>query len=201
VDFMEYSELSKLLKDKSKDVKFYPTIYFEGMKTGIVVKKYNNFIDGLIVASGCYYNVSTLERQLDMFSEIFKKPIRYIVYPTITYNYSRLDYSPPTDRLIMATLSIALNSSDGLIIWRDLDNPVIQEHMKNRHDKQYLSNISDSREVQISHEKRDNSNQLSISKNAYNTCHSWSKKYNEAYDKWMRLPEEKEEDWKRKILY
>jgi hypothetical protein len=202
VDFMEYSELSKLLKDKSKDVKFYPTIYFEGMKTGIVVKKYNNFIDGLVVASGCYYNVSTLERQLDMFSEIFKKPIRYIVYPTITYNYSRLDYSPPTDRLIMATLSIALNSSDGLIIWRDLDNPVIQEHMKNRHDKQYLSNISDSREVQISHEKRDNSNQLSISKNAYNTCHSWSKKYNEAYDKWMKLPEEKkEEDWKRKILY
>jgi hypothetical protein len=73
--------------------------------------------------------------------------------------------------------------------------------MKNRHDKQYLSNISDSREVQISHEKRDNSNQLSISKNAYNTCHSWSKKYNEAYDKWMKLPEEKEEDWKRKILY
>jgi hypothetical protein len=201
VDFMEHSELSKLLKDKSKDVKFYPTIYFEGIKTGIVVKKYNNFIDGLIVASGCYYNVSTLERQLDMFSEIFKKPIRYIVYPTITYNYSRLDYSPPTDRLIMATLSIALNSSDGLIIWRDLDNPVIQEHMKNRHDKQYLSNISDSREVQISHEKRDNSNQLSISKNAYNTCHSWSKKYNEAYDKWMKLPEEKEEDWKRKILY
>jgi len=200
VDFMEYSELSKLLKHKSKDVKFYPTIYFEGIKTGIVVKKYNNFIDGLVVASGCYYNVSTLERQLDIFSEIFKKPIRYIVYPTITYNYTRLDYSPPTDRLIMATLSIALNSSDGLIIWRDLDNPVIQEHMKNRLDKQYLSNISNSREVQINHEKIDNSSQLSISKNVYNTCNSWSKKYNEAYDKWMKLPEEKE-DWKKKILH
>jgi hypothetical protein len=202
VDFMEYSELSKSLKDKSKDVKFYPTIYFEGIKTGIVVKKYNNFIDGLVVASGCYYNVSTLERQLDMFSEIFKKPIRYIVYPTITYNYSRLDYSPPTERLIMATLSIALNSSDGLIIWRDLDNPVIQEHMKNRHDKQYLSDISSSREAQISHEKRDDSSQLSLSKNVYNTCNSWSKKYNEAYDMWTKLPEEKKEvDWKKKILY
>jgi hypothetical protein len=202
VDFMEYSKLSKLLKDKNKDVKFYPTIYFEGIKTGIVVKKYNNFIDGLVVASGCYYNVSTLERQLDMFSEIFKKPIRYIVYPTITYNYSRLDYSPPTERLIMATLSIALNSSDGLIIWRDLDNPVIQEHMKNRHDKQYLSDISSSREAQISHEKRDDSSQLSLSKNVYNTCNSWSKKYNEAYDMWTKLPEEKKEvDWKKKILY
>jgi hypothetical protein len=202
MDFMEYSKLSKLLKDKSKDVKFYPTVYFEGIKTGIVVKKYNNFIDGLVVASGCYYNVSTLERQLDIFSEIFKKPIRYIVYPTITYNYSRLDYSPPTDRLIMATLSIALNSSDGLIIWRDLDNPVIEKHMKNRHDKQYLSDISNSREVQISHEKGDNSSQLSLSKNVYNTCNSWSKKYNEAYDMWTKLPEEKKEvDWKKKILY
>jgi len=123
VDFMEYSGLSELLKEKSKGVKFYPTVYFEGRKTGIVVKKYDNFIDGLIVASGCYYNVSTLERQLHIFSEIFKKPISYIVYPTITYNYSKLDYNPPSDRLIMATLSIASNASDGLIVWRDLDNP------------------------------------------------------------------------------
>jgi hypothetical protein len=59
IDFMEHSELSKLLKHKSKDVKFYPTVYFEGKKTGIVVKKYNNFVDGLVVASGCYYNVSS----------------------------------------------------------------------------------------------------------------------------------------------
>ena len=61
IDFMEYSGLSEQLKDKRKDVKFYPTVYFEGRKTGIVVKKYENFIDGLVVASGCYYNVSTLE--------------------------------------------------------------------------------------------------------------------------------------------
>jgi hypothetical protein len=93
VDFMEYSKLSQILKDKSKEVKFYPTVYFEGRKTGIVVKKYDNYIDGLVVATGCYYNVSTLERQLQIFSEIFKKPIRYVVYPTITYNYSKLDYS------------------------------------------------------------------------------------------------------------
>jgi hypothetical protein len=201
VDFMEYSRLSELLKDKSKDVKFYPTVYFEGRKTGTVVKKYNNFIDGLVVASGCYYNVSTLERELGIFSEIFKKPIRYIIYPTITYNYSKLDYSPPTDRLIMATLSIALNSTDGLIIWRDLDNPVIQEHMKSRHDERYLSDISDSREVQISREKIETSNKLSEPKNVHNTCNIWSKKYNEAYDKWIKLPEEKHDNWKKKILY
>jgi hypothetical protein len=202
VDFMEYSGLSELLKDKSKDVKFYPTVYFEGRKTGIVVKKYDNFIDGLIVASGCYYNVSTLERQLHIFSEIFKKPIRYIIYPTITYNYSKLDYSPPSDRLIMATLSIASNSSDGLIIWRDLDNPVIQEHMNNRHDKQYLSDISNSKEKQISDENIDSNIKLSETKNVHNTCNGWSKKYNEAYDMWIKLPAEKDHyDWEKKILY
>jgi len=202
MDFMEYSELSKELKHKSKDVKFYPTVYFEGTKTGTVVNKYKNFIDGLVVASGCYYNVSTLERQLEIFSEIFDKPIRYVVYPTITYNYSKLDYSPPTDRLIMATLSIALNSSDGLIIWRDADNPVIQEHMENRHDKEYLSNISNSKDVQISDEKIETNSKFSISNKVHNTCNSWSKKYNEAYDKWTKIPEEEENnEWKKKILY
>ena len=201
VDFMEYSGLSELLKEKSKDVKFYPTVYFEGRKTGIVVKKYENFIDGLIVASGCYYNVSTLERQLHIFSEIFKKPIRYIVYPTITYNYSKLDYSPPSDRLIMATLSIASNASDGLIIWRDVDNPVIQEHMNNRHDKQYLSDISNSKEKQISDENINNTIK-SETENVHNTCNGWSEKYNEAYDMWIKLPARKDhDDWKKRILY
>ncbi len=38
----------------------------------------------------------------------------------------------------MAPLSIASNSSDGLVIWRDADNPVIQKHMENRQDKRYL---------------------------------------------------------------
>ena len=202
VDFMEYSKLSEILKDKSKQVKFYPTVYFEGRKTGIVVKKYDNYIDGLVVATGCYYNVSTLERQLQIFSEIFKKPIRYVVYPTITYNYSKLDYSPPTDRLIRATLSIASNSSDGLIIWRDLDNPVIQEHMENRHDKQYLSQIYNSKEKQIRDENIGRTTEFSGLKNAHNTCNSWSKKYNEAYDEWIKTPSEIERDnWEKKILY
>jgi len=202
VDFMEYSKLSEILKDKSKEVKFYPTVYFEGRKTGIVVKKYDNYIDGLVVATGCYYNVSTLERQLHIFSEIFKKPIRYVVYPTITYNYSKLDYSPPTDRLIMATLSIASNSSNGLIIWRDLDNPVIQEHMENRHDKQYLFQIYNAKEKQIGDENSGRTTELSGLKNVYNTCNSWSKKYNEAYDEWIKAQSElQRDDWEKKLLY
>ncbi len=200
IDFMEYTMLSKSLEHKNKNVKFYPTIYFEGKKTGIIVNKYNNFIDGLVIASGCYYNVSILERQLDMFSEIFKKPMRYIVYPTITYNYSRLDYSPPTDRLILATLSIASTYSHGLIVWRDLDNPVIQEHMKYRHDKQYLLDISNSKQAQIKEEIMD-TNGKSMKSKLNTSCSNWAKKYNEAYDKWINLPEGEEDDkWKKTIL-
>jgi len=202
IDFMEHSGLSKLLEHKGKDVKFYPTVYFEGRKTGIVVKKYNNFIDGLVVASGCYYNVSSLEKELTVFTEIFKKPIRYVIYPTITYNYSKQDYNPPTDRLIKATLSIASNSSDGLIIWRDLDNPVIQEYMNSRDNEQYLSDISKSKELQISDENRENTTKLSNPGHLHTSCENWSKKYNEAYNNWINLPEQEkeEEEWKRKIL-
>ena len=36
---MEDTQLSVELKHKSEDVKFYPTVYFEGIKTGLVVKK------------------------------------------------------------------------------------------------------------------------------------------------------------------
>ncbi len=202
IDFMEDTELSVELKHKSEDVKFYPTVYFEGTKTGLVVKKYKNYIDGLVVASGCYYNVSILDKQLHIFSELFNKPMRYVVYPTITYNYSKLDYSPPTDRLIMATLSIASNSSDGLVIWRDADNPVIQKHMENRQDKRYLLDISNSKELQIGDENIDTENKSTVSKNIHNTCSSWTKKFDDAYEKWTKLSEgEDNNDWKRKILY
>jgi len=202
IDFMEDTELSVELKHKSEDVKFYPTVYFEGTKTGLVVKKYKNYIDGLVVASGCYYNVSILDKQLQIFSELFDKPMRYVVYPTITYNYSKLDYSPPTDRLIMATLSIASNSSDGLVIWRDADNPVIQKHMENRQDNRYLLDISNSKELQIDDENIDTKNKSTVSKNIHNTCSSWTKKYDDAYDKWIKLPGgEDNNDWKKKILY
>jgi hypothetical protein len=201
MDFMEETELSVELRHKSENVKFYPTVYFEGTKTGIVVKKYKDFIDGLVVASGCYYNISTLEKQLHIFSEIFDKPIRYVVYPTITYNYSKLKYDPPTDRLIMATLSIASNSSDGLVIWRDTDNPIIQKHLENRHDIHYLTNISNSKELQIDAENIHSKSKSNMTKNIHNTCSSWTKKYNDAYDNWIKLPIGGDnKDWERKIL-
>jgi hypothetical protein len=209
IDFMEYSKLVKALKDKDKDVKFYPTIYFQGKRTDKVANKYNDYIDGLIVASGCYYNVSTLKKEFTIFKEIFEKPIRYVVYPTITYNYSRQGYNPPTDRLIQATLSIASNSTavDGLIIFRDTDKPVIQEYLANQDNKEYLGKISKMKELQINEEKITATANLKKLLNLpdaeqYVNCQEWSNRYNKAYDEWKDLSQqEKENDkWKKEIL-
>jgi hypothetical protein len=206
IDFMEYSKLVKALEDKDKDVKFYPTIYFEGKRTDKVFNKYNDFTDGFIVASGCYYNVSTLKKEFTIFKEIFEKSIRYVIYPTITYNYSRQGYSPPTDQLIQATLSIASNSADGLIIFRDTDNPVIQEYLANQDNKEYLGKISKMKELQINDEKMTTANLKKLlnlpDAEQYVNCQKWSNRYNKAYDEWTDLSQqEKENDkWKKEIL-
>ena len=206
IDFMEYSKLVKALEDKDKDVKFYPTIYFEGKRTDKVFNKYNDFTDGFIVASGCYYNVSTLKKEFTIFKEIFEKSIRYVIYPTITYNYSRQGYSPPTDQLIQSTLSIASNSADGLIIFRDTDNPVIQEYLANQDNKEYLGKISKMKELQINDEKMTTANLKKLlnlpDAEQYVNCQKWSNRYNKAYDEWTDLSQqEKENDkWKKEIL-
>jgi hypothetical protein len=206
IDFMDYSKLIRALKDKDKDVKFYPTIYFQGKRTDKVVNKYNDYIDGLIVASGCYYNVSTLKKEFTLFREIFEKPIRYVVYPTITYNYSRQGYSPPTDQLIQATLSIASNSANGLIIFRDTDKPVIQEYLVNQDNKKYLGKISKMKELQINDEKMTTANLKKLlnlpDAEQYVNCQKWSNRFNKAYDEWKDLSQqEKENDkWKKEIL-
>jgi hypothetical protein len=207
LDFMEDSKLIKALEDKDKDVKFYPTIYFEGRKTDILDTKYDDFTDGFIVASGCYYNVSTLKKEFTIFREIFEKSIRYVVYPTITYNYSRQGYNPPTDRLIQATLSIASDSADGLIIFRDTDKQVIQEYLVNQDKKKYLGKITKMKELQINDEKMmitANLKKLLNLQDAeqYLNCQKWSNRFNKAYDEWKDLSQqEKENDkWKKEIL-
>ena len=206
IDFMKYSKLIKALEDKDKEVKFYPTIYFEGKRTDKIANKYNDYIDGFIVASGCYYNVSTLKKEFTIFREIFEKPIRYVVYPTITYNYSRQGYNPPTDQLIQATLSIASHSADGLIIFRDTDNPVIQEYLANQDNKEYLGKISKMKELQINDEKMTTANLKKLlnlpDAKQYVNCQKWSNRYNKAYDEWKDLSQqEKENDkWKKEIL-
>ena len=81
------------------------------------------------------------------------KPIKYVVYPTITYNYSRYNYSPPSEQLIMATLSIASKNADGIIMWTKIDGRVVLEYLSNHGDPKYLSKISAMEKIQIRDEK------------------------------------------------
>jgi hypothetical protein len=150
IDYMKYSNLSKALYEKSEDVHFYPVIYFEGEGTDTVIAEYSRFIDGIILASACYYNITNLEKDLLTFERIFdNESIRYVVYPTTTYNYSRQNYNPPSDRLVMATLSIATKIADGILIWREIDRPVVEGYLSNHDDPDYLSKISKIEKLQI----------------------------------------------------
>jgi hypothetical protein len=186
IDFMEYSNLIEALEHKREDVKFFPTVYFEGKKTDVVVDKFLNYVDGIIAVSGCYYNVSALEPQLHIFGELFdNKPIKYIVYPTITHNYSRQHYSPPSDQLVISTLSIASRIVDGILIWHKIDSPVIQEYLKNiDNNEAYLSKMNRMKEIQLKEERggatidKMYSNSTETEKN----CLEWYNKYIHAYN-------------------
>ncbi len=155
IDFMLYSNLSQALGGKREDVNFYPVIYFEGLRTDVVVSEYSKYTRSIILASARYYNVSKLETHLSQFKEMFSnKPIEYIVYPTITYNYTRQGYNPPSDRLVMATLSIATRMADGIIVWKKIDSHVIQDYLRYRKVPNYLQAIYIMEQLQIADEKR-----------------------------------------------
>ena len=154
IDFMLDSNLTDALKEKRSDVKFSPVVYFEGLGNEILAKEYGQYIDSLILVSASYYNVSGLEANLMQFKEIFpEKPTRYIVYPTITYNYTRQGYDPPSDRLVMATLSIATRSADGIILWHRIDGHIAQDYISNRNSLNYLYAIYVMEQLQIADEK------------------------------------------------
>ncbi len=154
IDFMEYTNLTEALEVKRNDVRFYPVVYFEGLGLDLIANEYSKFIDTLVLVSASYYNVSNLERNLSGFKEIFPdKPTRYIVYPTITYNYTRQGYEPPSDRLVMSTLSVATRLVDGLIIWHKIDSPIVQDYLNYRNDTNYMDAIHVMEQLQVSGEK------------------------------------------------
>ena len=199
IDFMEYSNLIDALKHKREDVKFFPTVYFEGKRTDVVINEFLDYAEGIIAVSGCYYNVSALEPQLHLFGELFdNKPMKYVVYPTITHNYSRQYYSPPSDRLVISTLSIASQTVDGIIIWHKIDSPVIQEYLKNiDNNKTYVSKMNRMKEIQIEDELAAGATASKIQINSTETeknCLEWHEKYLRAYDYWLSLDSVQKED-------
>jgi hypothetical protein len=199
IDFMEHSNLIDALRQKREDVKFYPTMYFEGKRTDVVINKYLNYVDGIIAVSGCYYNVSALEPQLHIFGELFdNKPMKYVVYPTITHNYTRQSYSPPSDQLIISTLYIASQTVDGIIIWHAIDSSVIQEYLKNiDNNETYISTMNRIKEVQIEEEliEWDAANKIHAnSTKAEKNCLEWYEKYLRAYNYWESLDSDQKGD-------
>ena len=145
VDFMVKSHLDKALQNKRKDLNFFPVLYFEGMNTNDVKRSFYNYSDGIILASKEYYNVSDLQHNLNVFSKVFyNKPIRYVIYTTPTTSFIEQGYSPPSDRLILATMSIAnkAHGIDGIIAWRNTNNHVIRDYMSNINNTQYVSFVS-----------------------------------------------------------
>lgn len=154
IDFMLDSNLTDALEEKRNDVKFSPVVYFEGLGNQIVANEYGPYIETIILVSASYYNASRLETNLLQFKEMFQgKPSRYIVYPTITYNYSRQGFDPPSDRLVMATLSIATRSVDGIILWQKIDGHIVQDYLRHRDDPEYLDAIYVMEQLQIADEE------------------------------------------------
>lgn len=161
VSFMLKSKLEEALQKKRKDLHFYPVLYFEGFKTNDVKRHYYNNTDGIVLASTNYYNVTDLAHNLKVFSKVFNdKPIRYVVYTARTSNY--IDNSPPSDRLILSTLSIANESGlvKGVIIWRNTNSPVIRDYLSNMNNTEYISLVSMMEKLQIKDENSNNSYEL-----------------------------------------
>ena len=53
----------------------------------------------------------------------------------------------------MATLSIASESADGILIWRKIDSPVVEEYLSRLKDPEYLTRISIMEKLQIKDER------------------------------------------------
>jgi hypothetical protein len=158
VNFMLESNLKEALEKKSKDLHFYPLIYIEGTKTNTVKNEFYNLTDGIVLASTDFYNITKLEHNLDVFGKVFSnnsKTIRYLIYTAPTSNFLLQGYYPPSDRLILATLSTALDSSavdKGIVIWRNTGNPAVLDYLSNRDNSKYQNFVSLMKDLQLKDE-------------------------------------------------
>ncbi len=129
---------------------------------------------------------TSIELTIHLIISILKLHQRFYHSLVIT-KFSRQGYNPPTDQLIQATLSIASNSADVIIIFRDTDKPVIQEYLANQDNKEYLGKISKMKELQINNEKITTANLKKLlnepdTEQYIINCQEWSNRHNKAYD-------------------
>lgn len=158
VNFMLESGLREALEKKREDLHFYPLIYIEGIKTNTAKREFYNLTDGIVLASVDFYNITKLEHNLDVFGKVFgnnSKTIRYLIYTAPTSNFLLQGYYPPSDRLILATLSTALESGTvdkGIVIWRNTGNPAIMDYLSNQNNSRYLNSVSLMKDLQLKDE-------------------------------------------------
>jgi PDZ domain len=162
VNFMIDSDLITALQHKRGDLMFYPLIYIEGVKTNAVKREYYNVSDGIILASADFYNITQLEHNLGVFGKVFdNKTIRYLIYTAPTSRYITQGYNPPSDRLILATLSAVSRANDvngSIIIWRDTANHAIRDYLSNLNNSKYMSIVSMMEQLQLRDENDTNAN-------------------------------------------
>jgi hypothetical protein len=166
IKFMIKSKLDRALQHKRNDLNFFPTVYFEGLDTNDVKKYFYDYSDGIVLASSNYYSVTDLWHNLDTFSKVFyKKPIKFVLYTAKTSNFAEQGYDPPSDRLILATLSIANKTKgiDEIVVWRNTNSHVIHDYLSNINDKQFLSFVSLMEKLQLKDETQSNVLDLSSS--------------------------------------
>ena len=87
------------------------------------------------------------------------------LYTAKTSNFAEQEYDPPSDRLILATLSIANKTKgiDEIVIWRNTNSHVIRDYLSNINDKQFLSFVSLMEKLQLKDETQSNPPELSSS--------------------------------------
>jgi hypothetical protein len=147
VDRMNLTGLPDALSHKREDIQFYPVMYLETGEFETVRTEYYKYTTGLILVSTWYQNITYLESQLIRISKMFHdEPIKFIVYPTRSFDHS------PSDRLIMATLSIASRRVDGLLIYVDTNHYVIRDYLGNYKDPLYMSALREMERLQIADE-------------------------------------------------
>lgn len=147
VDLMALSNFSSALSYKRDDVKFYPVMYVETGEFQTLKKQYEQDIEGLMLVSTLYRNISDLERHFDNYSKMFdEKPIKFILYPMKDQS------DRASDQLVKATLSVASRWADGIIIYRNTTHPIVQDYLSNHNDHQFMLEMRKAERAQIMQE-------------------------------------------------
>lgn len=89
---------------------------------------------------------------------------------------------------MISTLSIASRTADGILVGHKIDNPVIQEYLKNiDNNTAYISKMNRMEEIQIEEEYAAGvtANKMHInSTETEKNCLDWYEKYLRAYNYW-----------------